>query len=99
MNIGIITQPNVKGQIVIPKDIRDSLGINEQTNLNITMLGDAIYIKPVTSVYSKLDDDDYLKILARTRGAWGPASKEEIGREKARRKLELAASARRKKAW
>jgi AbrB family looped-hinge helix DNA binding protein len=44
MNIGTITKPNQKGQIVIPKAMRDKLHITEHVPLNIIARGRGIYI-------------------------------------------------------
>lgn len=102
MKIGKILKPNKKGQIVIPKDVRDELGINQYSTLNLLVRDDGFYVHPITNVgttKAKTDNAAFLKMLKETQGAWGPASKEEIKRESARRKLELQASARARNAW
>lgn len=99
MNIGIITQPNEKGQIVIPKKIRDSLGINKNVPLKVVQRDNGIFLYPIKGYITNIDTDKsaYLKILEKTQGAWAGDDWPET--EKRRRKIELAASKRRKAAW
>lgn len=42
-----IIRPSTKGQVVIPKSIRDQLGINEHTQLAISTINDQIVLKVV----------------------------------------------------
>lgn len=42
-----IIRPSTKGQVVIPKAIRDQLGIDESTQLAITAVNDQIVMKVV----------------------------------------------------
>lgn len=44
-------------------------------------------------------DEDFARILRKTAGSWGPVTDEQIKREAGKRKIELAASQRRKKSW
>ncbi len=44
MKIGSFTTPNDKGQIVIPKEMRDALSIDTNATLNIILAGKGIYI-------------------------------------------------------
>lgn len=103
MKIGIITKPNKKGQIVIPKKIRDKLYITENTPLNLVVRDNGIYIYPVGEVVGKSEsqtsNEAFLELLKRTRGAWGKPSKEDIKREKQRDKLEKLSSKKNKNAW
>lgn len=98
MKVGIITKPNEKGQIVIPKEIRDLLGIDKNAVLNLTVRGNGVYIYPVREVITALESDDsYVELLKRTQGIW---AKESWGKSrKARKRVELKASEKRKKAW
>lgn len=102
MNIGIIVTPNIKGQIVIPKKIRDELNITEDTSLNILDDGKTIYIHPIkeVSTISESDNSELLEVLKKTQGSW---ANEDWGvydrEEKKRRKIELATTRRNKKAW
>jgi AbrB family looped-hinge helix DNA binding protein len=95
MKIGNIVKSNIKGQVVIPKEIRDALGINENISLNLILAGQGIYLYPIKEVVTKVEgESSYLKLLEKTKGSWG--------KEKAdpnRSKLELKASKERKKAW
>ena len=99
MNIGVIVKPNQKGQIVIPKEIRDELDITENTHLNIVVRGEGVYIYPIDEVLTKVESESpYLTILKKTQGAWAD-DKSWDKTEKRRRKIELAASLSRKKTW
>ena len=91
-----ITKPNQKGQIVIPKAIRDKLHITKDVPLSIGMRGSGIYISPLSNTGTAESKDAYIKILEKTKGSW----KEDWSTlEKKRRKLELEASKMRKQAW
>jgi len=101
MKVGFIAEPNSKGQIVIPKKIRDDLKIDENTPLNFTVMGEGIWLHPIREVLTDQELKDshslYLEILKKTRGVL--AGKPYYKNEKVRRKLALEASKRRKKAW
>lgn len=97
MNLGVITKPNSKGQIVIPKKYRDMLGVNEKVYLNITIRDTGFYIQPLGNVLINKRDKSFLKVLEETRGAWAGDDWPET--EKRRRKIELEASRKRKNAW
>lgn len=99
MKIGTLVQPNQKGQIVIPKKIRDSLGIEPGAVLNVVQLGNGIRITPIQEVIpkeKKISREEYLKILEKTQGAWADSwdDKEQEKREK----MELAEAKKIKKA-
>lgn len=100
MNIGIITQPNSKGQIVIPAKFRKALGISEAVNLSISLLDTGLYIQPV-NVVSKAPDDNsaYLNAIKKYKGSWGKLTKKELAEEKTREKREREASERNFNAW
>lgn len=99
MNVGNIVQPNTKGQIVIPKQIRNLLGITPKTPLNVMVRGTGIYLQPIVGVITKSDGEDlYGKILDQTRGAWrDDKAWDEL--EKQRRRVELASTKKNKQAW
>ncbi|MEK7534411.1 MAG: AbrB/MazE/SpoVT family DNA-binding domain-containing protein [Patescibacteria group bacterium] len=98
MKVGFIAEPNKKGQIVIPKKLREALGITPQTHLNLVLRGRGIYIYPIDEVVTKLESESpYLAILEKTQGAWAD-DKSWDKTEERRRKIELTASLRRKKA-
>lgn len=100
MKIGIISRPNKKGQFVIPQKIREQFGIDENSSLNIIVKDNGFAVYPIKEIHTQSERDigneAFLKILEKTRGAWGPATKEDLKRERARRRLELRASRRRK---
>lgn len=99
MQIGTIVTPNTKGQIVIPKKIRDGLNITKNTSLNIRVMDDGIYIHPITEVVTNAEEDKrhkvLLRILKETQGAWAN-DKEFDKRQKKMRKMEIAAAKRMK---
>jgi AbrB family looped-hinge helix DNA binding protein len=47
------TYATVKGQIVIPAELRRKYGIKSGTKIIVTDIGDAILLKPVTEQYLK----------------------------------------------
>lgn len=98
MKVGVITQTNQKGQIVIPKHFRETLGIKSSVLLNLMLRGGGIYIQPVDEVITKTEKEpSYVKILEKTQGAWAGDDWDKTRKKK--RKIELAASKRRKKSW
>ncbi len=98
MNLGTITKPNAKGQIVIPKKFREELGIDEGVLLSLTIKGNGIYITPLDkSIITSDSKKVYIEILKRTAGTWAGDSWPKT--EAKRRKIELKASEDRKKAW
>ncbi len=99
MKIGNIAKPNDKGQIVIPRETREQLGITENTPLNIIMRGHSVCMYPISSVTHIAEDDpaSFLKVLEKTRGSW---KQEDWGAtRKKRQRIERSASRRRKHAW
>jgi len=98
MKIGAVTTTNSKGQIVIPKNMRDILAITPDIALNIILTGHGIYICPIEQVLTRIDSESsYIKLLEKTKGTW---SKEDPETDKGKKRtLELQASKSRKKAW
>ena len=98
MKIGTITTTNAKGQIVIPKKMRDALGITEQAVLNVILADGGIYIYPVQDVMSSVKgESSYASLLEKTKGAW---QGDDWGATQAKRAAtELKASESRKNAW
>lgn len=100
MKIPHITKPNEKGQIVIPKDLRDELGISEKVSLHLVKKGQGIYIYPIEEVIGGFDTvGSYAAILRKTQGTWGKETNKEKRRAKAQRTLELKAAKLAKEAW
>lgn len=101
MNIGTIVTPNVKGQIVIPKKIRDDLNISAGQLLNIIVSNGGIHMYPVSEVITQEETDNkresLMQILKGTRGIL--KGKSYYKNEKAMRKLELEEAKKRKQAW
>lgn len=100
MKVGIITTPNSKGQIVIPKTVRDLLGITPNIPLNLIVRDNALHMYPVREINSdhKILNTAFLKLLKKTQGAWAD-DKTWVKTRKKRRKIELEASKKRKQAW
>lgn len=101
MKITTITQPNAKGQIVIPKKIRDFLGIDRNSFLKLVTSENALHVYPVDRVETggTINREMYLKFLKQNRGRWGSATKEELKREKKLREADLKAVEEARKAW
>jgi len=100
MKIGVLSTPNSKGQVVIPKKIRDELNITNNTILHISSLGGYISMVPITGILTKKDaSDSYAELLKKTQGAWTHHTKVIDKRQKTRKKIELQASIKRKKSW
>jgi AbrB family looped-hinge helix DNA binding protein len=94
MKIGLFTTPNAKGQVVIPKEIRDALGITKHKTLHIQLVGKGIHIYPVDQFITTAENENsYIKLLMKTKGEW----KNESTHKKS--PIELAASQKRKQAW
>ncbi|MBU1130369.1 AbrB/MazE/SpoVT family DNA-binding domain-containing protein [Patescibacteria group bacterium] len=100
MNLGIISTPNTKGQIVIPKKYRDKLKINPDTLLNILYQNEGIFIQPLKKLFVSTDQnkqESFLDILEKTQGIWSGENWDKWEKkQKKRRKLELKASQKRK---
>ena len=97
MNIGVFTKPNSKGQIVIPKEMRDELGIGTDITLNVSISGKGIYIVTVEEfIVSTETENSYLKLLEKTKGSWGDVDLVQVKKKK---KFELVASEKRRQSW
>ena len=96
MNLGIISTPNTKGQIVIPKKYRDQLGITANTPLNIVHKNQGIFIYPLKNVSiddKKTKEEIFSDILEKTKGAWSKKNWKKWEKEETKRKkLELKSS-------
>ena len=98
MKLGLITRTNQKGQLVIPKKVRDGLGINPNVYLNLLVRGKGIFIYPVEEIISKTENENsYMEILQKTQGSWEKENWNLLSRK--RKTIELKASLKRKKKW
>lgn len=98
MKIGEFARTNSKGQIVIPKSVRNALSISSDTTLNIVVMGNSILMSPVEEFITKLDkEESYFNILKKTQGTWSGDDWEET--EAKRKEIEIKASSLRKKPW
>lgn len=98
MKVGNIVKPNSKGQIVIPKKVRDGLNIGQNTLLNLTVVGKGIYLEPLSEALGLTTNKElFLDILKKTQGAWHKDSWDQTAKKRA--SIELKASQKRKKAW
>lgn len=93
-----LTNPNAKGQIVIPKVYRDALQISQHTVLAIQLQGKKVVIQPVKSV--NLSDSNnksnYLRALKHTKGTWEDSDYQNY---QAQRKLEKKKAQLARNAW
>jgi AbrB family looped-hinge helix DNA binding protein len=100
MNVGTYVQPTARGQVVIPVDYREKLGINENTLLLVKIYAGALYLQPVTPVAKIPSSKElFLEFLAKNRGAWGPETPAEKKLAKKRRAKELARAEMLRNAW
>ena len=100
MKMHMMINPNNKGQIVIPKTIRDELNITSDTTLQIRLTGQIISIVPVENVILRsYSEGSYAKLLKKTQGGWAKDNKIIEKEQKSRRKIEIEASKKRKKQW
>lgn len=98
MQNSTIAQMNKKGQVVIPKIMRESLAINENVPLHLILEGGGVHIYPIEDVILKSSQDNaYLSVLKYTQGAWVKDSWEKT--RKQRKEIELKASIKRRKNW
>lgn len=88
------TKSNDKGQVTIPKKIRDYLGIKTNITLILSIYDNSLLISPLKKSTSS-EKATYLKTLQKTQGSWSGESSFEAKK----RKLELKASKNRKLAW
>jgi AbrB family looped-hinge helix DNA binding protein len=99
MKIGKITTTNKKGQIVIPKKIRDQLSLNADVPINIFVRGNTICLKPIDKLLAKFESEEiYEKILQKTQGAWSE-DKTWDETQKRREAIELDEAKKRKNQW
>lgn len=100
MKIGKLTHTNSKGQLVIPQEYRELLGINSNVTLNIVLQKTGIFIQPIEKVIPEVAGEDmYFQTLKKTLGSWNNNSEQEKKTEQEKRKLELNASKKRKQSW
>ena len=98
MKVGLVSRTNEKGQLVIPKKVRQLLGIKSNSLLNLVLRGGGLYIYPVEEVLVKGETENfYLKILEKTQGGW--AREDLSSLRKRRKKIELDASKKRRTKW
>ena len=99
MKVGYIAKSNKKGQIVIPKGVRDALGITGGVSFNMIVRENAVYMHPIKEVLGESSKDDfYIKLLEKTQGAWKEDEEDWKRIDQEKRKIELAESKKRK-AW
>lgn len=98
MKVVTITQANQKGQVVIPKKIRETLDIDVDTPLNLVLRGGGVYIYPVEEIITKTESENsFVNLLQKTKGKW---ANDEWNKTKRKRKsIELKASRTRKQLW
>lgn len=98
MKIGTYTNTNSRGQLVIPKEIRDALGIDSSVTLNMISDGKGIYIYPLEEfITSTESDSSYSGLLEKTKGTWNGEDWDQI--ETNRAKIKLKSSELGKNRW
>src|SRR5579875_3193122 len=98
MKVGSFATTNDKGQIVIPKDMRDALGIDSGVILNLVLAGNGIYVYPVEEFITKSEtENSYTHLLEKTKGTWADEAWDEV--EQRRSRIELDASKTKKSQW
>jgi AbrB family looped-hinge helix DNA binding protein len=71
LNSNTITKPNIKGQIVIPKEIRKKLNISADTWLNIDLKGNSIHITTLHKSPSTPNSRSIaIDVIKYTAGTW-----------------------------
>lgn len=105
MKSGKVIKANNKGQIVIPKEYRDRLGITSDVPLHVVPHGKSLLLYPIIDIpepeKGTYDKGKLLQALERLRGAWAESEdwKEYDKKEQEQRKLELKATREGKKPW
>lgn len=99
MNLStIVTKPNSKGQIVIPKKFREQLDINEEVLLSLIIQGNGVFISPLKrSTFTSDSKQIFQEVLKMTAGAWKGDDWDVT--EQKRQQIELQAANERKTAW
>jgi|SRR3990167_576157 len=98
MNLGVITQTNDKGQLVVPKSYRDALGINPGIPLQILLKSDGFYVRMIENIITKNTGSNlYLTLLDNTAGSWADDNWDDTASK--RKSIEKKASISRKKIW
>lgn len=102
MKIGKLTHTNTKGQLVIPQEYRELLGISSEVTLNIILQKTGLFIQPIKKVIPEVEGENmYKKTLEKTAGAWREdlQNSSDIDLKTKKRNIELEASEARKKQW
>jgi AbrB family looped-hinge helix DNA binding protein len=58
-----VTKVTSKGQITIPKETRQALGISDQSYLEVSLLGDEIRLRKVVRVRALSDSDPIWQLV------------------------------------
>jgi AbrB family looped-hinge helix DNA binding protein len=68
------TRISSKGQVVIPKAIRDRMGIRPGTGFEIVEQGRDLLLRTVTAAAAPIDWDEFCKLVPRYQGVPKPIS-------------------------
>ena len=96
-----IIYPNAKGQITLPKKLRDQLDIHPTTPLAPMLSGHQIILTPIASVQPKSAPQNQVQLYAnwqKLQGAWANDKTWPKTRSK-RHTLELKARLQKKQGW
>ncbi len=62
------TKLSVKGQVVIPKDVRDSLGLKPGETLNVKKVGNQVVMEAVKALSPKISYSEFRKLVPKYEG-------------------------------
>ncbi len=98
MKILQIAYTNQKGQLVIPKKMRDQFAIDESVPLKLELKSGGIQVTPIKDLFTNSESkrQRFLNILEKTQGAWSDFDEKAWNKQKA---LESKLTAERKKPW
>jgi AbrB family looped-hinge helix DNA binding protein len=74
------TTLSAKGQVVIPKDVRDALGLHPGQTLDVVQCGDALMLRPVNGKGRASFDDITKRIRAKVKYAGPVVTIEDMNR-------------------
>jgi AbrB family looped-hinge helix DNA binding protein len=95
-----IASTNTKGQLVIPKSIREALGIRPNAPVRIAVCENAVHIEPLVDVVPlRKHASKLMRVLRETQGAWGSASTQETTNDKKQAALERKQAKRVSRVW
>lgn len=74
------TKLSAKGQVVIPKDVRDALGLQPGQQLDVVRMGNGVLLKPVTAKSGRTTDEIVAELRKLYRHQGPPVTIDEMSR-------------------